>query len=67
MTKTKKWELVVAILLIGMIVSLFIGLFQKSIDAQAETTYFSAEQYTESEGILCLRLLYFNCKYIIAC
>ena len=52
MTKTKNRSWTVAILLIGMILSLLIGFFPKFVDAHAETNYFSAEQYTESDQLL---------------
>ena len=52
MTKTKNRSWTVAILLIGMILSLLIGFFPKFVDAHAETNYYSAEQYTESDQLL---------------
>lgn len=52
MTKTKKWSLAVCILLVGMIVLFLIGLFPRNAEAHAETNYFSAEQYTEDDGLL---------------
>lgn len=52
MTKTKKWSQAVAILLIGMILSLLIGFFPKFVKVRAETNYYSAEQYTESDQLL---------------
>ena len=52
MTKTKKWSLAVGILLIGTIVLFLAGLFPRTAEAHAEATYFSAEQYTESDQLL---------------
>ena len=52
MTKVKKWSLAAGILLIGIILSLLIGFFPRSVEAHAETNYFSAEQYTECDQLL---------------
>lgn len=52
MIKTKKWLLAVSIALVGMIVSLLISFFPSIVEAKAETKYFSAEQYTEDDGLL---------------
>ena len=52
MKNAKSWSLAVSILLIGMIILFIIGFFPKSIDAHAETNYYSAEQYTENDGLL---------------
>ena len=43
MIDAKSWSLAVSILLIGMIILFIIGFFPKSIDAHAETNYYSAE------------------------
>lgn len=52
MKNAKSWSLAVSILLIGMIILFIIGFFPKSIDAHAETNYYSAEQYTENDRLL---------------
>lgn len=52
MKKVKKWSFAVGILLIGMIVLSLAGFFPRTIEANAETNYFSAEQYTESDKLL---------------
>lgn len=52
MTKSKNWSWAVAILLIEMMLSLLIAFFPKSVEAHAETNYYSAEQYTEDDGLL---------------
>ena len=52
MLKTKKWLLAVSVALVGMIVSLLISFFPSIVEAKAETKYFSAEQYTEDDGLL---------------
>ena len=52
MLKTRKWLLAVSVALVGMIVSLLIGFFPSIVEAKAETKYFSAEQYTESDQLL---------------
>ena len=52
MKKVKSWNLVVSILLFVMILLFIIGFFPRSVDAHAETNYFSAEQYTESDQLL---------------
>ena len=52
MKNAKSWSLAVSILLIGMIILFIIGFFLMSIDAHAETNYYSAEQYTENDRLL---------------
>ena len=52
MLKTRKWLLVVSVALVGMILSLLIGLFSMSILVSAETNYYSAERYTASDQLL---------------
>lgn len=52
MLKTRKWLLAVSVALVGMILSLLISFFPSIVEAKAETKYFSAEQYTEDDGLL---------------
>ena len=52
MLKTRKWLLAVSVALVGMIVSLLISFFPSIIEAKAETIYYSAEKYTEDDGLL---------------
>lgn len=52
MLKKRKWLLSVSVVLVGMIVSLLISFFPSIVEAKAETKYFSAEQYTESDKLL---------------
>lgn len=40
------------ILLIGMVASFLIGFIPSAVETHAETNYFSAEQYTESDQLL---------------
>lgn len=52
MVKTKAWKLATVALLIGMISAFLISFFPRSIKASAEKNYYSAEQYTEDDGLL---------------
>lgn len=52
MLKTRKWLLALSVALVGMIASLLIGFFPSIVEAKAETKYFSAEKYTEDDGLL---------------
>ena len=52
MLKTRKWLLAVSVALVGMIVSLLISFFPSIVEANAETIYYSAEKYTEDDGLL---------------
>ena len=52
MLKTRNLLLAVSVALVGMIVSLLIGFFPSIIEAKAETIYYSAEKYTEDDGLL---------------
>lgn len=52
MKKVKKWNLLVGILLAVMSVSLLIGFLPRVEAACADINYYSAEQYTEDDGLL---------------
>ena len=52
MLRTRKWLFAVSVALVGMILSLLISFFPSIVEAKAETKYFSAEQYTEDDGLL---------------
>lgn len=52
MTKIKRWVLIVTIVLLGIIGSYLMGFTPHFVEAKAETIYYSAEQYTESDQLL---------------